>query len=63
MAGRCAEADATVRLGGEMTAVTAFAVQANAPAALRAVAYPVPEVGAMHAFNLGAAGWARRDPT
>ena len=63
MAGRCAEADAAVRLGGEVTAVTTIAVQADAPAAVRAVAYSVPEVGAMHPFNLGAARCARRDPS
>ena len=63
MAGHYAEAEAAVRLGGEVTAVTTFAVQADAPAAVRAVAYPVPEVGAMHAFNLGAARCFRDDPS
>ena len=31
MSGRGAEVDAAVRLGGEVTAVTTFAVQADAP--------------------------------
>ena len=44
MAGRCAEMDATVELGGEMAAVAAFAVEANESAAARALAYPVLEV-------------------
>jgi hypothetical protein len=63
MAGRGAEAYAAVRLGGEVTAVPSFAVQADAPAAVRAVAHPVPEVGTMHVFNLGAGTCARRDPS
>jgi hypothetical protein len=35
---------ATIELGGEMTAVATFAVEANEPAAIRALAYPVLEV-------------------
>ena len=63
MSGRGAEVDAAVRLGGEVTAVTTFAVQADAPAADQAVVDPVPEVGAKHAFNLGSARCARGDPS
>ena len=63
MAGRCAEMEATVGRGGEVTAVAAFAVEADEPAAVRALAYPVPEVGVVHAFNVGAARCARRDPS
>jgi hypothetical protein len=63
MAGRWAEAETTVLLGGEVTAVATFAVEAYEPAAVRALAYPVPEVGLVHAFNVGAARWVRRDPS
>jgi hypothetical protein len=63
MAGRYAEMDATVGLGGEVTAVAAFAVKADESAAVRALSYPVPEVGAVHAFNVGATKCARRDPS
>ena len=47
--------EATVGFGGEVTAVAAFAVEADESAAVRALAYPVPEVGGVHAFNVGAA--------
>jgi hypothetical protein len=63
MAGRCAEMNATVGLGGEVTAVKAFAVEANEPAAVRALAYPVPEVGVKHAVKVGAASCVPRDPS
>jgi hypothetical protein len=63
MAGRWAEEEATVWLGGEVTAVATFAVEADESAAFRALAYPVPEVGVIHAFNVGAARYARRDPS
>jgi len=49
---RCAEADTAVRLGGKVATVTIFAGQVDAPAAVRAVAYALPEVGAMHGSNL-----------
>lgn len=63
MAGRRAEMDATVGLGGEVTAVAAFAVEADEPTAVRALAYPVPEVGVVHAFNVGGASCAPPDPS
>jgi hypothetical protein len=44
-----------------MTAVAAFAVEADDAAAVRALAYPVPEVGVVHAFNVGAARCAWLD--
>jgi hypothetical protein len=47
--GRGTEVAATVRLGGEVTTVTTFAVQANESAAVRALAYPVPEIEVVHA--------------
>jgi hypothetical protein len=53
----------TVRLGGVVTAVLALAVETDAPAAVRALAYPIPEVGLVHALNVGAARYARRDPS
>lgn len=61
MAGRRTEAEATVRSGGEMPAEAALAVEADAPAAVRAIAYPVPKVGGVHACNVGAAECARLD--
>ena len=61
--GRGTEVAATVRLGGEVTAVTTFAVQADESAAVRALAYPVPEVEVVHAFNVGLTRCARRDPS
>jgi hypothetical protein len=63
MAGRCAEMEATVGRRGEVPAVAAFAVEANEPAAVRALAYPVPEVGAVHAFKVGGASGAPPDPS
>jgi hypothetical protein len=45
----------TVGLGGEVTAVAAFAVEEDAAAAVRALA----EVGVVHVFNLAAAECAR----
>jgi hypothetical protein len=63
MAGRWAEAETTAWLGGEVTAVAIFAVEADESAAGRALAYPVPEVGVVHAFNVGAARCARSDPS
>jgi hypothetical protein len=57
-----AETDTTVRPGREVTAVAAFAVEADEPAATRALAYPVPEVGGVHVFNVGAPSCVRRDP-
>jgi len=56
------EANTTVRAGGEVPAVAAFAVEADEPAATRALAHPVAEVGGVHAFNVGAADCVRRDP-
>ena len=55
--------EASVRLGGEVTAVLAVAVQADTPAAVRAFAYPVPEVGVVHAFKVGGASCAPPDPS
>jgi hypothetical protein len=54
MAGRCAETDSTVRLGGIVTAVAAFPVETDEPSADRARAYPVSKVQGVHAFNVGA---------
>jgi hypothetical protein len=61
--GCCTEVEATVRLGGEVTAVLAVAVEADEPAALRALAYPVPKVGLVHSFNVRAAKCGWRDPS
>jgi hypothetical protein len=55
--------EATVGPGGEVPAVAVFAVEANEPAAVRAFAYPVPEVGVEHAFKVGRAGGAPPDPS
>jgi len=63
MTRRCAEAEATVMLSGEVAAEAAFAVEANLPATVWALAYPVPEVGWVHAFNVGAAAYAWADPS
>jgi hypothetical protein len=38
-----------------MTPVAAFAVETDEAAAVRALAYPIPEVGVVHAFNVGTA--------
>src|SRR4051794_29757446 len=56
MAGCCAEADAPVWLGAEVTAVEAVAVEIDEPAASRALSSPLPEIDAdaAHAFNVGA---------
>jgi hypothetical protein len=56
MAGRCAEADAPVWVGAEVTAVEAVAVEIDEPAASRALSSPLPEIeaDAAHAFNVGA---------
>lgn len=62
MAGRCAEMEATVRRRGEVTAVAAFAVEANEPAAAGALVYQVPDVGVDHAFKVGGASCAPPDP-
>ena len=59
MAGRFTKMEATVGLGGEVTAVAAFAVEEDAPEAVRALA----EVGVVHVFNVGAAKCARPDPS
>jgi len=50
-------------LSGEVAAEAAFAVEANLPATVWALAYPVPEVGWVHAFNVGAAAYAWADPS
>ena len=63
MAGRCAEMEATVGRRGEVTAVAALAVEANEPTAVRALAYPVPEVGVDHAFKVGGASCAPPAPS
>ena len=44
MAGRCAEIQATVWLGGEVTPEEAFAVEADDSTAARALAHPVPKI-------------------
>jgi len=62
MAGRWAESETTVWLGGEVTAVAVFAGKADVTGAVRALVYPVPEVGVVvHAFNIRAAtcGWGK----
>jgi hypothetical protein len=63
MAGHCAEMETTVGRRGEVTAVAAFAVEANEPAAVRAPAYPVPEVGVVHGFKVGGASCVPPDPS
>jgi hypothetical protein len=63
MTGRCTKMESTVGLGGEVTAVATFAVEANEPAAVRTLAHPVPEVGVVHAFTVGGASRARLDPS
>jgi hypothetical protein len=45
MAGCCAEADAPVGLGAEVTAVEAVAVEVDEPAASRALASHAPALG------------------
>jgi hypothetical protein len=42
MAGGGAEMEAAVTLGGEVTAEATFSVEADAPTAVRTLAYPVP---------------------
>ena len=59
MARRFTKMEATVGLGGEVTAVAAFAVEEDAPAAVRALA----EVGVMHVFNVGVARCGRPNPS
>ncbi len=59
MAGRCTKMEATVGLGGEVTAVAAFAVEEDTPAAVRALA----EVGVVHVFSVGPAERALHDPS
>jgi hypothetical protein len=56
MARCCAEADAPVGLGAEVTAVEAVVVEIEEPAPSRALASPLPEIEAYaaHAFNVGA---------
>jgi hypothetical protein len=54
MARCCAEADAPVGLPTEMRAVEALAVEVDEPAAVRALAYTVPEVRVDHALKVAA---------
>jgi len=61
MAGGCAEMEATVGRRGEVTAVLAVAVEADEPVAVRAFAYPVPEVGVVHGFKVGGTSCAPPD--
>jgi hypothetical protein len=63
MAGRWTEVKATVGSGSEVTAVGTVAVEIDEPAATRALASPLSEVGADHAFKVGAAECAQPDPS
>jgi hypothetical protein len=51
MAGRCAEMATTVGLGGEVPTVGALAVEVDAPAATRALAYLAPDFRAGQAYR------------
>jgi hypothetical protein len=55
--------EATVGRSGVMTAVEAVAVEVDEPTAVRALAYPVPEVGVVHALKVVALAAHRLNPS
>jgi hypothetical protein len=61
--GPFAEVATAVGVGGEVTTEQVVAEELDKLAATRALARPVPRLGADHAFKLGAAKQAPLDPS